>query len=220
MPREFLGRLMTTPKKPGRKTREQTEARIMREATDMFAQHGYAATSIRMIADRSGITIPTIYLYYEDKRALYLACCLAVFKRGTVIIQRELIAPLPPEQRIYNYLVSLSRLLIEDPHLAKLFQRELLDADEEGLDILNREAFRESLVSLGEAIEEASDGPVPPLSALSTFALTFGFVQYMQVGDVLGPDIGATSAERGEQLARHVLRITLPQIERKLALAG
>lgn len=204
---------MTDRKKRGRRSGPETEARILKEATDLFARLGYAEASIREIAIRAAVTMPTIYLYYRDKRALYLAACLAVFRRATAVVIAALETDDPPQQRLYNFLIALARVLIEDPHLTRIFQRELADADKEGLEILDRETHRSVFEAVDSALVEALGGEAPPMTAMSTFALTFGFVQYMQVGAALALPGQGDPAER---LARQVLRITLPDIHARL----
>lgn len=201
--------------KPGRKTAAHTEAKILDVATDLFAKIGYDAASIRMIADAAGITIPTIYLYYKNKRALYLACCLHVFKRGSDTMGREMERADTPEERVYRQILALCTILLTDPHLAKLFQRELLESDTEGLELLDRDAFQESLGRIEDEIRQALGGAMPPLAGVSIFALTFGFIQYLQVGHVLSHEF-LPLERRPELLARHVLRLTLPEIHRRL----
>src|SRR5690554_4328704 len=60
----------------GRAIGAETEAAIIRVATEEFAARGYELVSMRTIASRVNITPPSIYLYFQDKRSLYIACCL------------------------------------------------------------------------------------------------------------------------------------------------
>jgi len=43
---------------------------ILRRAAELFAQHGYSATSISMIAEACGVSKALVYHYYPDKEAL------------------------------------------------------------------------------------------------------------------------------------------------------
>lgn len=203
---------MTASSRPRRKAAE-SEKTILRVATDKFTEKGFDGASIREIANQAGVTVPTIYLYFEDKRALYLAVCVSVFKRSLALILEQLHADAPPEIRIYRFLVELARELLEDPHLAKLFQRELDDADRDGLALLDREAHRISLGAVEDTIRELGEVDVVPLAALSTFALSFGLVQYTQVTPELDfPGEGS----KPERLAQVVMRTVLPDTYSKL----
>lgn len=50
---------------------KNTKERIMLEASIMFAHNGYAAVSMRDIADRMNVTHPSLYSHFSSKEALY-----------------------------------------------------------------------------------------------------------------------------------------------------
>ncbi len=52
----------------------ESEARqqILDAALGLFAQKGYAATTVREIVDAAGITAPSLYYYFGSKEGLYL----------------------------------------------------------------------------------------------------------------------------------------------------
>lgn len=64
-------------RKPGRPkdedllTRRRTE--ILEEATREFAERGFAATDVQVVADRLGVGKGTIYRYFPSKEELFLA---------------------------------------------------------------------------------------------------------------------------------------------------
>ena len=43
---------------------------ILGAAKELFLEEGYAATTIRKIADRVGVSAPALYLYFADKEAI------------------------------------------------------------------------------------------------------------------------------------------------------
>jgi AcrR family transcriptional regulator len=51
----------------------QTRERILSTAAALFAEHGYASTSVRMIARELGISDPAIHYHFPTKQALYEA---------------------------------------------------------------------------------------------------------------------------------------------------
>ena len=51
--------------------KENTKDTIIREALRLFAEKGYAAVSMRDLADAVGISASTIYHYYESKQVLF-----------------------------------------------------------------------------------------------------------------------------------------------------
>jgi AcrR family transcriptional regulator len=66
----------------GRKRRGEGYTRrdeILAAAKELFLEEGYAATTIRKIADRVGVSAPALYLYFSDKEAIMLALCDQTF---------------------------------------------------------------------------------------------------------------------------------------------
>ena len=60
----------------GRPTREEAarrEARIVEVATRLFIERGFDGTSIDAVAEDAGVSKPTLYARYQDKRALFEA---------------------------------------------------------------------------------------------------------------------------------------------------
>lgn len=56
-----------------RQKADDTRVRIVRAAHDLFFEKGYAATTLKEIADRAGVSEPTIYAVFSSKRQLLLA---------------------------------------------------------------------------------------------------------------------------------------------------
>jgi AcrR family transcriptional regulator len=48
-------------------------ARLLETAIDIFADKGYAGTSVREIVDRAGVSTPVLYYYFQSKEGLFLA---------------------------------------------------------------------------------------------------------------------------------------------------
>lgn len=61
------------PKVVDEQMREATRLRIIREAAGEFARLGFEQANINTIAEQAGIGKGTIYLYFENKRELFLA---------------------------------------------------------------------------------------------------------------------------------------------------
>lgn len=61
---------MTTEAGPGAATRE----RILEVAVPLFAEHGFAGTSVRMVGQGAGVNVATLAYHFDDKEGLYRAC--------------------------------------------------------------------------------------------------------------------------------------------------
>jgi AcrR family transcriptional regulator len=165
-----------------RRSGEQTRAIILDHASRLFAQNGYDGVAVREVAEAVNLSVPAIYLYFEDKRQLYLECVLAVFARGTEVIAEALANEADPKKGIRAAVRALVGLLVEDPTLARLFQWELATADEEGLSLLEETAFRETVDKLHKLVTSTTGKQMPRIDIVAIFALAFGLVQYTHVG--------------------------------------
>ena len=64
------------PRRGGRPTRAEAarrEAHLIAVATTLFLERGFDATSIYAVAEAAGMSKPTVYARYRDKRALFEA---------------------------------------------------------------------------------------------------------------------------------------------------
>jgi TetR/AcrR family transcriptional regulator len=115
---------------------------ILQRAAELFAQHGYAATSMNAVAEACGFTKPTLYHYVRDKDALLASICdehvlrlhaMAVetlaLKRPPKALLRELITRILAE---YADAQHAHRVLTEDVRfLGAADQARILDRERE-----------------------------------------------------------------------------------------
>jgi AcrR family transcriptional regulator len=59
-------------RKPGALSGAPRE-RLLAAATELFTTRGYAATSVREIVERAGVTKPVLYYHFASKEGIYLA---------------------------------------------------------------------------------------------------------------------------------------------------
>ncbi|MGK2855897.1 MAG: TetR/AcrR family transcriptional regulator [Thermoanaerobaculia bacterium] len=59
--------------RPQRKLTGSPQQRLLLAATEIFTSRGYAATSVREIVERAGVTKPVLYYHYTSKEGIYLA---------------------------------------------------------------------------------------------------------------------------------------------------
>jgi TetR/AcrR family transcriptional regulator, mexJK operon transcriptional repressor len=68
----------------GRPTREEAvrrDARLLEVATKLFMERGFDGTSIDAVAETAGVSKPTVYARYRDKRDLFTAVLRARIQR-------------------------------------------------------------------------------------------------------------------------------------------
>ncbi len=71
----------------------QTRALILETALDLFDQHGYDETTMRMIAEEAGVALGNTYYYFRSKESLiqafYERICVEQFAAATQVLQTE-----------------------------------------------------------------------------------------------------------------------------------
>lgn len=55
--------------------------RLLEAALTLFNEKGYAATSVREIVDKAGVTKPVLYYYFKNKEELYIELLRIPFER-------------------------------------------------------------------------------------------------------------------------------------------
>jgi AcrR family transcriptional regulator len=70
----------TATKPRWRRRKSARPEEILQAALEVFTDRGFAATKLEDVARRAGVTKGTIYLYYENKEALFKALV-----RGTIV---------------------------------------------------------------------------------------------------------------------------------------
>ncbi|WP_448222919.1 TetR/AcrR family transcriptional regulator [Gordonia iterans] len=77
-------------KRSPRGSGEQLAEEILEATTDLLiAGGGSAGVSVRAVADRVGVTPPSIYLHFTDKDALLDAVCARFFERFDAVMTAE-----------------------------------------------------------------------------------------------------------------------------------
>ncbi|WP_027457263.1 TetR/AcrR family transcriptional regulator [Dechloromonas agitata] len=78
------------PSTPRKRRKEARPSELLAAALDLFVERGFAATRLEDVARRAGVSKGTLYLYYENKEALFKA----VIQEGIVpvIAENEAIA--------------------------------------------------------------------------------------------------------------------------------
>lgn len=158
-----------------RRRGEATAERILDAAEALFAAKGYAATSLRDVADVVGLRIPSLYNHIESKEALYEAVLARVI--GPVL--SALAEPLEAADSRARVVALALDILAKHPNLPRLVQHEIL-AGGERLSPLLSEWLRPVLARAEESIEATGaakhwDAEQIPLLALALFHVVIGY---------------------------------------------
>jgi AcrR family transcriptional regulator len=162
-----------------RRKGERTAERILDAAESLFAENGYAGTTLRDVATAVGLRIPSLYNHFDSKDRLYAA----VLDRGIgpiVEMLSELVeAPAPRRIDAASILERIMGLLGEHPHLPQLLLHETLDRGQRLTPVL-RERIA-PIFAKAQEIVEAREGTHRwqrdqiPLLVLALYNTVVGF---------------------------------------------
>jgi AcrR family transcriptional regulator len=111
--------------------KDSTRERILREASTLFAQRGYAGTSTRDIASAVGIRQPSLFHHFPSKAAI--ADALLEYAVGTALAQARRIATMdePASVRLYAFAQWAMTHVVTSPYrLVGLVEYEFLNSPE------------------------------------------------------------------------------------------
>jgi TetR/AcrR family transcriptional regulator len=120
-----------------KQVRKATAERILDAAEDLFAEKGYAATSLGDVADGVGIRSPSLYNHFKNKEALYSAVLdrlLDAFAAPLVELGQGTIN----KDRIFQWLETIIRMHHERPNLARLLQHAALSGGPQTNELIER----------------------------------------------------------------------------------
>jgi len=85
---------------PGqRPSAEEKPGAILAAALELFAERGFHATSVPLVAERAGVSVGTLYHYFEHKEAIANAVYRRVRSEMERAVYRNLPAGVPPPER-------------------------------------------------------------------------------------------------------------------------
>ncbi len=102
------------PKIVDEQMREATRHRIMRVAAGEFARLGFDQANINVIAEQAGIGKGTIYLYFENKRDLFLEMLRSIAQAQLAVIRTVLVRDGTLRQRLEGLFRAFARLAEEE----------------------------------------------------------------------------------------------------------
>lgn len=100
---------------------DKTERRIelLRAARDVFSTKGYHAAKIDDIVAKAGVAKGTFYLYFPDKRSVFVELVDSLFSRlGTAILQVDPHADI--EAQVKHNIRGIVAVLLDDPAITQL----------------------------------------------------------------------------------------------------
>ena len=113
---------------------QDTAARILDAAEEVFADAGLAGARVNAIADAAGVNKAMLYYYFDSKDGLYTAVLERVF--GEILAVAESMLGAVDEENVGAFLAGYRAVLRSHPHFVRLLVRELADGGERVVAVL------------------------------------------------------------------------------------
>ena len=117
-----------------RKAQQSTRTReaLLAKCLCLFAERGFAGTSIDEIARAAGVTKGAMYWHFESKDHLFQAILDRIRTRWQEVVHRPVSARRDPLDRLAQLFDSYADLFRESPEICLFLQKILLDRHNEG----------------------------------------------------------------------------------------
>lgn len=151
---------------------EATRHRILSKSAVLFSEHGYTGVGIEQIAKASGLTKPSLYAHFKNKRQIYVDCIIQTHEEAF----QNFVPPnkeLSPEQRLEHYLSFMLPLFNTNRAFARLALHIVLDRDDVMSDLKHASpAFGQVMAFFSKTLEDLKPKHDPRVLLLFTFAIT------------------------------------------------
>jgi TetR/AcrR family transcriptional regulator len=192
--------------------------RILREATRLFARHGYEGTSLRMIAESVGMQKGSLVYHFESKEKIRESALDGLIARWRDVVPQILLVANSGENRFERTMAECTGFFLDDPNRARLLLREALDYPDELRERIIRQ-IAPWLELIADRIRQGQDEgriykSLDPLAYIwEVVLLTLTTIAVSgTVGGLLGARAGASGTGAGtvsssDRMARELTRI-------------
>jgi len=179
-PRQRAAAKPTTTRRKGGVGAKHEDKRtaILRTAAQLFAVHGYEATSLDMIADQLGMHKATLYHYVSGKESILYQCLVLSFGDLDSVMERMQDRSIPVLERLRDFVRSLAEAQNND------FGRCLVLVGSRPLDMVPDGEIRQFQRRLDATVralvtEGVADGSIKPCHPGMFSALLFGALNWV-----------------------------------------
>lgn len=161
-----------TRRDPTQVRSRQTVAAIVEAAGRLLVEHGRQGVTTNAVADRAGVSIGSVYQYFNDREAIFAALQERHRKQVMPLIQHTLVRLGDPAVDIVDAVIGLVRAMAElhehDPERLRAMSREL----EEQTSPAEIESFAEATAEILAARFARSRKSIRPAAWLACMTLS------------------------------------------------
>ena len=92
----------------------EVRERLLSGATKLFAAKGYAATTVREIVERAGVTKPVLYYYFRSKEGIYLDLMREPFGKFAALVEESLLEAGSARERLFRLCLMAYDIFLEN----------------------------------------------------------------------------------------------------------
>jgi TetR/AcrR family transcriptional regulator len=111
---------MTKRDRKGAEAGGEVRERLLSGATGLFAAKGYAATTVREIVERAGVTKPVLYYYFRSKEGIYLDLMREPFGKFAALVEETLLEAGSAKERLFRLCLMAYDIFIENLDTARV----------------------------------------------------------------------------------------------------
>lgn len=171
---------MPTPLEKARQNPDSMKAKILSAARELFGEYGYHGTTTRMIAEKVGIDISTLYYHWGEKNDLYEAVIIDINEglRQKLIEVEQVIKGRPLAERLEIALDEMMEYLFEHPQISNMtvFRYFTKTRQETSLDVKVPEFISEIAYSMGLVKSKKEVSPQAKMKVLTIMNTMHNFV--------------------------------------------
>lgn len=119
-------------------TRRDLRAAILRASSELFAEHGFAKTSLREVAAACGCTKPALYYYFANKDELYQEVISKLIGEMEGMLRATLEAEGGIRERIHHACHGFFDYVSANPSVIKLLWRIDLEMRSQPADVVRQ----------------------------------------------------------------------------------
>ena len=103
----------------------QKREKILESSIILFSQKGYHATSIQDIVSESGLSVGTIYLYFQNKEEIFNALLESGLEKFTDALFQDSAAELPTEELVERLVTIIIEAISQNIALVSVVTNEM-----------------------------------------------------------------------------------------------
>lgn len=178
---------------------------LLRAGLTLFAEKGYASTSVREIVERAGVTKPVLYYYYRSKEGLFHAMLDSAAAMQEELLLEVLEVPGTVQERLLALCRRIYQGVSEHKSLFRLIHN-LLFGPPQGAPPYDLQAFHRRMAEVIKTIcmEGAARGEVRREDAEEVAGLVLGLIDFCFHVDFFG--LESSDPDRPERLLRLAFR--------------